>query len=224
MPQKSQEEIMQLLSLTAKALEKNNMQAIIVKTKEEACIEAQKLMPKGSSVTMGGSVTIKECGIADMVKNGNYDFLDRSKPGLTPTDIKEIYRKSFFCDTYLSSSNAITINGELYNVDGNSNRVAAMLYGPEQLIVVAGYNKIVKNIDEAVLRVKTKAAPPNCERLGIDNYCRMQGKCVSLNNETSEICDGCSSDSRICCNYVIMSHQKIKNRVKVILVAEELGY
>ncbi len=224
MSQKSHEEIMQLLNTTAAALEKNNIQAIVVENREQACREAEKLMPKGSSVSMGGSVTINECGIADMVRNGDYEFLDRTKNGLTPEEIKEIYRRSFFCDTYLSSSNAITLNGELYNVDGNANRVAAMLYGPDQLIVVAGYNKIVKNIDEAALRVKTKAAPPNCERIGLDNYCRIQGKCVSLNNENPEMCDGCSSDSRICCNYVIMSHQRNKNRVKVILVAEELGY
>ena len=115
-------------------------------------------------------------------------------------------------------------NGELYNVDGNSNRVAAMLFGSDRLIVVAGYNKIVKDVNEAVYRVKTKAAPPNCERLSLDNYCRKEGKCVSLTKENSLMCDGCASPTRICCNYVTMGYQRKKDRVKVILVAEELGY
>ena len=217
------ENINELMQKTAQALNKNNMQAFIVSTKEEALNKVKELMEKGESVSMGGSMTLKECGIADLLAGGNYEFLDRSK-AKTEEEKFEIYRKSFFCDTYLSSSNAITQSGELYNVDGNSNRVAAMLYGPKQLIVVAGYNKIVENIDEAVLRVKEKAAPPNCERLNIDTYCRKQGKCVSLTKENPFMCDGCSSDGRICCSYVVMAHQRIKDRVKVILVGEELGY
>ena len=215
--------INELLEKTAKALNKNNMQTFIVSTKEEALQKVKDLMPDGSSVSIGGSMTLKECGITDMLSNGRYEFLDRSK-AKTDEEKMDIYRKSFFCDTYLSSSNAITLNGELYNVDGNSNRVAAMLFGPKQLIVVAGYNKIVENTDEAVLRVKEKAAPPNCERLNIDTFCRKTGKCVSLTKENPFMCDGCESDGRICCSYVVMAHQRIKDRVKVILVGEELGY
>ena len=192
--------INELMEKTAKALNKNNMQTFIVSTKEEALEKVKDLMPEGSSVSIGGSVTLKECGIADMLLNGKYEFLDRSK-AKTDEEKMDIYRKSFFCDTYLSSSNAITARGELYNVDGNSNRVAAMLFGPKQLIVVAGYNKIVDNIDEAVLRVKEKAAPPNCERLNINTYCKKEGKCVSLTAENSFMCDGCSSDTRICSSY-----------------------
>ena len=216
-------QINELMGKTALALNKNNMQTFIVSTKEEALRKVTELMQKGTSVSMGGSMTLKECGIADLLASGDYEFLDRSK-AKNDEEKLEIYRKSFFCDTYLSSSNAITLNGELYNVDGNSNRVAAMLYGPKQLIVVAGYNKIVENIDEAVIRVKEKAAPPNCERLNIDTFCRKQGKCVSLTKEKSFMCDGCASDGRICSSYVVMSHQRIKDRVKVILVGEELGY
>ncbi len=217
------DKINELLQKTAKALNKNNMQAFVVSTKEEALQKVKDLMPEFSSVSIGGSMTLKECGIADMLSNGRYEFLDRSK-AKTDEEKMDIYRKSFFCDTYLSSSNAITLNGELYNVDGNSNPVAAMLFGPKQLIVVAGYNKIVENIDQAVLRVKEKGAPPNCERLNIDTFCRKMGKCVSLTKENPFMCDGCESDGRICCSYVVMAHQRIKNRVKVILVAEELGY
>ena len=215
--------INELLQKTAQALEKNNMQTFVVSSKEEALQKVKELMPKGSMVSMGGSMTLKECGIADLLSNGDYEFLDRSK-AKTEEEKLEIYRKSFFCDSYLSSSNAITERGELYNVDGNSNRVAAMLYGPKQLIIVAGYNKIVKNTDEAVLRVKTKAAPPNCERLNTNTFCQKEGKCVSLTKENSFMCDGCSSEGRICSSYVVMARQRLKDRVKIILVGEELGY
>lgn len=219
------QDIRALLDKTAKALEKNNMQTFVAATKEEALETVKSLIKKGDSVTMGGSQTIKECGIYDYLKCGDYTFHDRTAPEVTTDEQKmEIYRKAFSCDCYFSGSNAITETGELYNVDGNSNRVAAMLFGSEQLIVVAGYNKIVKDLDEAVLRVKTKAAPPNCERLGIDNYCRINGECVSLKGENPLMCDGCASPSRICCNYVVMGYQRNKSRVKVILVAEELGF
>ena len=224
MPQKSHEEILKLLKETALALEKNNMQTFVVKNKAEALQTVKSLISKGATVTMGGSQSIIECGIYDMLKNGDYNFYDRTAPGVTEEEKNEIYRKAFSSNAYLSSSNAITKNGELYNVDGNSNRIAAMLYGSDKLIVVAGYNKIVETIDDAVLRVKTKAAPPNCERLNLNNYCRQTGKCVSLTKENPLLCDGCSSEGRICCNYVVMSYQRNKQRVKVVLVAEELGY
>lgn len=223
MPEYTKEQINELLLKTAKALEKNNMQTFVVSNREEAAQTVLKLVEKGASVTMGGSMTINECGIFDIISNGDYIFYDRST-AKTEEEKMDIYTKAFTCNTYLSSSNAITEKGELYNVDGNSNRIAAMLFGSKQLIVVAGYNKIVKDIDEAVLRVKTKAAPPNCERLGIDNYCRKEGKCVSLNLQNPQLCDGCNSPSRICCNYVVMGYQRNISRVKVILVAEKLGY
>ena len=212
------------LKKVCEALKKNNMEAFIASDKAEALEIAKKLLGGVKTVTMGGSVTAAQCGITDYLKNGGFEFLDRSACGITPEEIDEIYRNAFFCDAYVSGSNAITERGELYNVDGNSNRVAAMLYGPRKLIVVAGYNKIVANVDEAAKRVKEKAAPPNCVRLGIDNYCAKEGKCVSLEKQGGFFCDGCGSDSRICRNFVVMGPQKLKDRVKVILVAEELGY
>ena len=217
------EEIKTLLNETAQNLEKNNMETFVVSSKEEAYEVCKKLLNKGDTVTMGGSMTIKECRIDELLDSGDYVFYDRSK-ATTDDEKEEIYRKAFYCNAYLSGSNAITKTGELYNVDGNSNRVAAMLFGSDKLIVVAGYNKIVKDINEAVFRVKTKAAPPNCERLSLDNYCRKEGKCVSLLKENPLMCEGCASSTRICCNYVTMGYQRKKDRVKVILVAEELGY
>ena len=106
----------------------------------------------------------------------------------------------------------------------NSNRVAAILYGPKSVVVVCGVNKLVKNIDEAVERVKTKAAPPNTVRLGIDTYCAKAGQCVSMNKENPELCEGCHGDGRICCNYVVCAQQRHVNRIKVIIINEELGY
>ena len=142
-------------------LEKNNMSGIYAHNAKSAAQEVQKLLCDGDTVSVGGSMTLFETGIIDLLRSGSYKFLDRYQQGLGPDDIMNIYRQSFCADAYLVSSNAITENGELYNVDGNSNRVAAMLFGPKKVIVVAGYNKIVHNIDEAITRVKTKAAPAN---------------------------------------------------------------
>ena len=135
-----------------------------------------------------------------------------------------MYRKTFSADAYFASSNAITENGELYNVDGNSNRVAAILYGPASVILVCGYNKIVKNIDEAIDRVKRVAAPGNTIRLNIDAPCSKLGKCISADKEDAELCSGCKSDRRICCNYVVCAQQRHKDRIKVIIIGEEYGY
>ena len=205
-----------------KALENNNMNGYFAKTREEAKKIAEGLLSDGDVVSHGGSVTLKECGITELLKNGKYTYLDRSVPGLTSDEIMEIYRKSFFADAYFTSTNALTVNGELYNVDGNSNRVAAMLFGPKKVVVIAGYNKIVNSIDEAAKRVKSIAAPANCLRLEKDTYCSKKCQCVALNDDS--IFAGCQSDDRICRNFTVMSKQGVKGRVNVIIVGEELGY
>jgi len=207
-----------------KALQNNNMNPFYAKTSEDARKIVESLLQKGDTVTHGGSVTLKECGILDVLKNGDYNYLDRSAPELTPDEIMDIYRKSFFADVYLTSTNAITVNGELYNVDGNSNRVAAMLFGPKKVIVVAGYNKIVNSLEEAANRVKTIAAPINCKRLNKDTYCSEKCHCVSLNSDAPVMTSGCDSADRICRNFTVMTKQGNKDRVYVIIVGEELGY
>lgn len=159
-----------------------------------------------------------------MINSPDYNFLDRSAPGMTRPEVEEVYRQTFRADTFFMSTNALTENGELYNVDGNSNRVAALLYGPKSVIVVCGINKIVKNIDEAIKRVKTIAAPQNTIRLGIETPCGKTGECVSLRKENPELCDGCHSDTRICCNYVVSAQQRHIDRIKVIIIGEEYGY
>ena len=121
-----------------KNLQKNNINAVVVEDVFELLQYIKNIIPLGAVVSNGGSVTLTETGIIDLLKNGEYNFLDRNADGLTRDEIEEIFHKSFFADYYLMSTNALTEDGMLYNVDGNSNRVAALLYGPKHVIVVAG--------------------------------------------------------------------------------------
>ncbi len=218
------EELKLRIEKTIQNLKVNKMDAYFCENKHEACDLVKTLINKGDVISSGGSVTLKETGVYDIITSSDYNYLDRTAPGLTQEQIEEVYRKTFSADAYFASSNAITENGELYNVDGNSNRVAAILYGPKNVILVCGYNKIVKNIDEAVDRVKRIAAPSNTIRLNIDTYCGKTGRCVSADDKNAELCSGCKSDRRICCNYVICAQQRHKDRIKVIIIGEEYGY
>ena len=181
------------------------------------------LIPAGATVANGGSMTLFDSGIIDAVKSGDYRYLDRNMQGLSEVEKNRRLGEIMTCDYFLSSSNAITENGELYNVDGTSNRVNALLYGPKNVIIVAGINKIVPDLEAAVRRVKEIAAPKNCKRLNCNTYCFHKGHCVSL-DRGGDMADGCDSDARICCNYTVMASQRLHDRVKVILVNEELGY
>ena len=207
---------------TMENLRKNNMAAYYVETKKEALDLVTSLVKKGETVGVGGSVTLNEVGVLELLRNGDYNFLDRYKEGLSREEVTEIFKKSFFADSYIVSTNALTEEGELYNVDGNANRVAAMLFGPGSVIVIAGKNKIVGNLDEAAKRVKTIAAPRNVKRLGLTTYCSEKGVCMGAEDE--KMCAGCMSEGRICASYTVMARQRIKDRVKVIIVNEELGY
>lgn len=211
------------IETTMENLERNNIKPFYVEKREEVVPLIKTLVKKGESISCGGSVTLHECEVdTKILKSGDYDFIDRS--GLQGEELREAYGKAFMCDTFFTSSNAVTERGELYNVDGNSNRVACIVYGPRQVIMVVGKNKIVPNINDAVERVKKTAAPPNTVRLSCDTPCAKLGECVSLSNENAFICDGCHGDSRICCNYVISAQQRHKDRIKVIIVNENLGY
>ncbi|WP_019678488.1 lactate utilization protein [Ruminococcus flavefaciens] len=203
-------------------LQKNNMDFYYAETKEDVCPIVEKLIKKGDVITNGGTVTMGECGLSELLSSPDYNYLDRSK--MTPEEVAELYIRAFSADVYISSSNAITEDGVLYNVDGNSNRIAAIAYGPKSVIIIAGCNKIVRDLKEAELRVKREAAPPNCVRLNCETYCKEKGECVSLSKADHQISDGCGGDGRICCNYLISAHQRHKGRIKVIIVGEELGY
>ena len=211
------------IDLVGENLKKNNMEFYYAETAADGKDIVCSLMPEGCTVTHGGSESMKECGIPELLNSGKYNYIDRSK-ATTPEETKAVYRQAFSADVYITSANAITESGALYNVDGNSNRIAAIAYGPDSVIVIAGYNKIVRNIEEAEIRVKNTAAPPNCVRLDCKTYCAETGQCVSLKKADRQITDGCSGDGRICCNYLISAQQRHKGRIKVIIVGEELGF
>lgn len=197
-------------------LEKNNMQGYYAADCAAARDIVRQLLTPGATVANGGSITLRQCGIQDIISGGDYQYIRRSKP--------DGEHKAASAAFYFTGSNAITEDGVLYNVDGYANRVSALCFGPKNVIVVAGRNKIVKNLDEAVYRVKTVAAPMNAARLSCNTYCAKNGKCVSLLKENPDMSDGCSSEQRICCSYVITAQQRVKNRIKVILIDEELGF
>lgn len=196
-----------------KTLQKNNINGYMVESKEELISQIEAIVEKDSVVSVGGSMTLFELGIIDYLRKGRYEFLDRYKDGLSPADIEDIYRKSFFADAYFTSTNAITEEGELYNVDGTGNRVAAMLYGPKKVIFIVGTNKIVKDMDEAVKRVREIAAPLNTKRLNRKTPCTKVGHCMD-----------CSSPERICNEYTVIKRQRDKSRMHVIFINENTGY
>lgn len=212
-------EMQEQLDRTVRALQSNRMDACWVENKEAALEKVRALLKPGCTAASGGSVTLAECGIMELLRSGDYQYLDRDT--VSREELPALFRKSFSADVYLMSSNAVTEQGELYNVDGNENRVAALIYGPESVIVVAGVNKIVKDIPEAIRRVKELTAPKNVQRLNQKTGCAACGTCVGLNGDMAA---GCKAEQRICCSYVVSGYQRFPNRIKVILVAESLGY
>ena len=198
---------------TIEALKKNKMNGYLVNDNKELISKIEELTAEGSKVACGGSMTLFETGVIEHLRSGRYDFLDRYKEGITREEAVDIYRKALLTDVYFVSTNAITEQGELYNVDGTGNRVAAMLYGPKKVIVVCGVNKIVANLEEAISRVKNTVAPINSKRLNRNTPCAKCGKCMD-----------CSSEDRICNEYTVIKRQADENRIHVIFLNEELGY
>lgn len=195
------------------ALRANRMKPYYAENSAAACNIVRELVKGDKLITSGGSMTLNECGVIDMLKKEfGGAYLDRSS-GKDREEVEEIMRKAFVSDTFLASTNALTENGELYNVDGNGNRVSAMIFGPKQVIVVTGVNKIVKDLKEAEKRVEQTAAPMNTVRLEKNTPCAKMG-----------VCGHCHSDDRICCAYVTLSQQRVPDRIKVIIVGEKLGY
>ncbi|MBQ4163559.1 MAG: lactate utilization protein [Turicibacter sp.] len=203
----------QKVNRTLEALNRHGFKATCVDSKEEAFILVKSLIKKGSVIGVGGSETLREVGLLEEFKKGDYHFIQTQAMGLTEQQRHQLYRECFFADVYLSSSNAITEDGYLYNVDGRSNRVAALLYGPDRVIIVAGVNKIVSDLDEAIKRNREIAAPANALRLNKKTPCTKTLKCHD-----------CQSPDRICRNYVVMGPQANKERITIILVNENLGF
>lgn len=211
----------QTIQKVLEALRKNYMLAEYVEKKEAVVPLVKSLLTAGCTVATGGSRTLDETGVTELLRSGAYTYFDRNNPALSPEEKAAITTKGATADVYLCSSNAITEQGELYNVDGFANRVSAIANGPKKVIMVVGVNKIVPNLDAAIRRVKTIAAPLNTKRLNCDTYCLKTGVCMGLDGSMT---DGCHSPARICCSYLVSAQQRIQNRIHVILVGESLGF
>lgn len=201
------------ISRTIANLAKNNMNGYHVSTVEALKDLLKTLVPENGSVAVGGSMTLFETGIIDWIREQPYHFYDRYAPGITAAELKQVHRNAFSTDAYFCSSNAITEKGELYNVDGSGNRVAALSYGPDKVFVILSANKIVKNLDEAITRNREVSAPANNVRLNTGTPCTYTGTCSD-----------CKSEGRICCSYSVISHQRDKDRIHVIFIDGQYGY
>ncbi|EPY2274722.1 lactate utilization protein [Clostridium sporogenes] len=198
---------------TIKNLNRRNMEGYYINSIDQLFQRLKALIPKGSIVGVGDSMTLFETGVIDFLRSGNFNFLDKYQDKLTSDEKREIYINNFSTDTFICSTNAITESGELYNIDGNGSRVAPIIYGPKQVILIVGINKIVKNIEEAESRVRSYAAPIDAKRLNKDTPCTKLGYCVD-----------CKSPNRICNDFVVIRGQFIKGRIKVLILGKSLGY
>lgn len=195
-----------------KGLESRNMSGYYAETKEGALAKALELIPEGSSIGWGGSVSVSEIGLREAVINGNYEVFNRDNCQ-TLEEKREVELKIFGSDFFLCSSNAITEDGILVNIDGNSNRVAAIAYGPKKVIMIVGMNKVAKDLDAALSRARNIAAPINAQRFPLDTPCKQNGSCVN-----------CKSRDTICCEFLVTRYSRHADRFHIILVNDELGY
>lgn len=195
-----------------KGLESRNMSGYYVQTKEAALAKALELIPEGSTIGWGGSMSISEIGLRDAVVNGNYEVFNRDTCQ-TPEEKREVELKIFGSDFFLCSSNAITEDGILVNIDGNSNRVAAIAYGPKNVLMIVGMNKVAKDVDSAMSRARNIAAPINAQRFPLETPCKHTGSCAN-----------CKSRDTICCEFLITRYSRHANRFHIILVNDDLGY
>lgn len=198
---------------TIKNLNSRNMEGYYINNREELFEKLKEFIDQGSTVGVGDSMTLFETGVIDFLRKGSFKFLDKYEENLSSDEKRDIYIKNFSADTFICSTNALTESGELYNIDGNGSRVAPMLYGPKQVILIAGINKIVKNLEEAEIRVRQYTAPIDAKRLNKDTPCAKLGYCVD-----------CKSPNRICNDFVVIKGQFIKGRIKVLIIGESLGY
>ena len=195
-----------------RGLEKRQMEGFYCRTSKEAVEQIMAMLPQGSSVSWGGSATLSQTGMLDALKASSLTLIDRAAAS-SPQEKKELERRAFGADYYFMSSNAITADGELVNIDGNGNRVSALIYGPEHVFLLVGMNKVAADVETALARIHTKAAPPNAMRLGLQTPCSLTG-----------VCKNCLSKDCICAQTVITRFNRSIGRIKVFLIGEELGY
>lgn len=201
---------------TAKTVIKNlaarNMEGYFFESSEDAVKTILEMMPEGSSVTWGGSETFKETGMLNALKAGNYNLIDRSQ-ATTPEELRKMYGEMVMSDYFFMSSNAITLNGELVNIDGNSNRVGLLVHGPRHVMVLVGMNKLTDDVESAIKRIRTYACPANAKRLNKSTPCGTLGRCGE-----------CYSSECMCNQIVITRRSGHAGRIKVFFIAENLGY
>ena len=203
----------ELLAATViKGLESRNMKGYYAATKEEALQKALELIPQGSSVSWGGSMSIQEIGLKQAVIEGDYRVYNRDA-AQTPEEKRKIELAVYDADYFLTSSNAVTQDGILVNIDGNSNRVSAIAYGPRHVLMIVGMNKICKDEDAAVYRARNEAATCNTQRFPINTPCKVTGSCAD-----------CKSPDTICCQFLTTRFSRHAGRIHVILVGENLGF
>lgn len=192
-----------------KGLESRNMKGYYATSKEEALKIALELIPENSSVTMGGAMSAHEIGLVDALKQGNYNFIDRD----AEADKRAAMLKAYDADYFLTSANAITDDGIMVNIDGNSNRVSAIAQGPKHVIAIVGMNKVCPDVDSAMKRARNVAAPINAQRFGLNTPCAKTGACMD-----------CKSPDTICCQFLITRFSRHEGRIHVILVNDTLGF
>lgn len=196
-----------------KKLKENNFKAEYINSKEDAIQRTYELI--GNSITIGvaGSMTIRDLGIIQKLKDDGKEILDATIPGYSPEENIKIRQRQFSCDCFLCSSNAITMEGILVNTDSTGNRVGAMAFGPKKIVIVAGANKIVKDIDAAINRIELCVAPMNNKRMNRPNPCTETG-----------LCEDCSTETRLCNITTIIKKKPPRSNIHILIVGEELGY
>ncbi len=200
----------ELLAQTViKGLQSRNMSGYYAASREEALSIALSLIPEGSTATMGGGVSVHEIGLVDALKNGNYSFIDRDDYA----DKREAALLAYDADVFLASCNAVTSDGVLVNIDGNSNRVSAIAHGPKKVIFIVGMNKVCDDVDGAMKRARNVAAVTNAQRFNISTPCSKTGTCMD-----------CKSPDTICCQFLITRYSRHAGRIHVILVNDNLGF
>lgn len=195
-----------------KNLEKRGMEGYYFENSADMARAILDMMPEGSVISWGGSASLTQSGMMDALTNGNYTLIDRMT-AKTEQERREIYAKTVMSNYYFCSTNAITYDGELVNIDGNGNRVACIIHGPEHVMLIVGMNKLTKDLDAAVKRVRTNACPPNAVRLHMNTPCAVTGRCAQ-----------CLSAECFCNQIVVTRRSRHAGRIKVFLVAEDLGF
>lgn len=190
-------------------LASRNMTGYYAASAEEAKKIALDLIPEGSSINMGGGMSVHEIGLVDALKEGNYNFIDRDKA----EDKRAAMLAAYDADFFLSGCNAMTEDGVLVNIDGNANRVSAIAQGPKKVIFIVGMNKVCDDVDGAMKRARNVAAPINSQRFGLDTPCCKTGSCMN-----------CKSPDTICCQFLITRFSRHEGRIHVILVNDSLGF